>query len=419
MAKIRICGGQLVNNFGRGIATSSPAADPLYPLSALGDGDAGSPFRFGSLGFDPYIQIDTDYMLGSGDFEIWPGPDGWTQLNTGTGAITQETSIVANGASAARLAAGTGTAVMYKDIQVPAGQTMQVWCVLYGGGAPAANVRVQVQNLQTYQWLTGAGAWQASETEVASKNTTGYFATNLAFTVQSLLACGQDVVTIRIIVRNDVATSVGYADFLRLIPGVDFASVHGHNIDPGNVVTLVSDDSSTFGTAVTRATFTKARPSFYAVLGAIVYARFWRIKIVGINAPASGAIYIGEPVLAQQLGLARGSNFPIRTDWQMPQARMRSASRRQYVYNWSRDHLRTVTFPFSYRNLAQHQEARDEIVRRTAGGLYPITIVPLDDDPETVIFGRIQGDWSSSQAQLNVREADLIIEEDPFPTFVG
>lgn len=46
-------------------------------------------------------------------------------------------------------------------------------------------------------------------------------------------------------------------------------------------------------------------------------------------------------------------------------------------------------------------------------------IVPLDDDPETVIFGRLQGDWSSSQAQLNVREADLIIEEDPFPTFVG
>jgi hypothetical protein len=421
MASIRIIGGQLFNAWARGVVTSSPAANPLFPVLGLGDGDAGSPFRFGSLTQDPYIQVDTDYLGGVGDFEAWTGgaPNGWTEAHTGTGDVIQETSITANGSSALRLVPGTGTSVVLLDVEVPAGHWVQFRSILYGGGAPAAVVKLQVENLSYGKNLSSAGTWGFGVVDVASRSVTGYNLSTVAFQVESLLAMGQETVKLRIVIRNDVAGSTGYADLIELSQGIDFASVHGHNVDPRNVVTLISDDFPAFGTSVTRATFTLARPSFYAVLGAVVYARYWRIKFTGINSTARGAIYLGEAVLGQQTALLRGSNFPIRTDWIMPQARSRAASRRQYVYNWGPDHLRTVTFPFSYRNLAQQQQARDEIIRRTAGGLHPLVIVPLDDDAETVIFGRIQVEWSSSQAFLNVREADLVIEEDPMPTFVG
>ena len=55
-----------------GVVTMTPAADALYPASYLYDGPGQLGARFGSVGSDPYVQIDLSHV------EFWNGETGFS-----------------------------------------------------------------------------------------------------------------------------------------------------------------------------------------------------------------------------------------------------------------------------------------------------------------------------------------------------
>ena len=411
---MKLAGGQYANLLELAKAvTCSPAADASFPIANLYDGAPSKPFKFGSAPADPYITVDLDRLGGYGDMEAWTGgtPNGWTEVNTGTGAVTQDVVNFHGGASAALMTGGTGSASIYRDTTVRAGERLTLEAWLAGDGT--ASARIRVQNLQTGKYLTSAGAWQVAAADVDSRSIASYAQTLKDFTVEGYAVCQVPTVTLRItLLCNQSGSSI--ADDVAVYPHVNVASIHGHNIDALNALQLRSSTDAFVGVDTLEATLAMQQPAFYGYLATAIKRRWLRLKLVGTN---TSAVMLGEFWLAYAETASRGAQWGFTVITVEDQVRTESEAAEVTVFSLSQHARREVTLHFRPRNATQHAEFRDDLLRRCRGGKYPAIVIPVDDEP-LILHGRFPNGDALTRAFLAVWDVDIRVVESPFP-FVG
>lgn len=397
-----------------GGGTPSPAADSLFPAVNAHSGGPGEIFKFGSVTAAPTMTYDLDFMLGLGNMESRPasGPNvGWTNASTGTGAVSRTVTSHA-GAFGATYVAGTGTAVEYKDFTVRSGQRLKIDTWIRGDGDAACEVRIQ--NLQTANYLTAAGAWSATPQTALANASTSYSNASLTFTVEDYATCRSDTVVLRVSVGCLQASGTAYADDLIFIPAVKFASVHGHNIDPRCGLTVRSSTDNFSSSDTLRATFTVLRQSFYATFSE-VFERYWRFAFTGTQSDRSGAIWIGEWVLGEHLTLSRGPLYPMSLPHSDPQIQVSLRVGAPGTYRVSQFYQRTFPIAFQAENMTQRLQILREVFDRSLGGR-PLVVVPHDADSFTeVIMGKLAPGLPHEWTTRNVLKMETEFTEMAFP----
>jgi hypothetical protein len=414
-------GGQKANAIETGAGvTASPSADSLFPTTALYDRHPDRVFKFGSLTSAPSLTFDLDMLGGTGSFETTSGfPVGWTVEVTGTGAVTQSTTHVSAGTYAAKLAGGSGTAAIYRDVTCRVGMTFKLSCWLYADATGIADV--YVTDLLTGKYWTGS-AWDATPQVWVQQATPGASSSSTVVTVDDFDTIQAAVTVIRVRFENPQAASEVWADAVEMLPGVNFCSVHGHNIDPRSAPTLRTSTDNFASSDDLRATFDLRQPAFYAYLGSQFkttagYIRYWRILFAGTNSTTSGAIYVGEVVLGEVLEL-RGPALPLQANYSDQQVQVPRRFGAPAIYGFGSHELRS--YPLTIR--CESTDDRDEFFnewRRTIGG-YPVVVVPHDGDGHAdVVYGQLEDALPHSWATKRFVTLSTTINELPLPLVTG
>lgn len=406
------------NVLARGVLTSS-SADALFALVNVKDGDPAKPFKFATAGADLWLKIDTSMLVGSNmDFWSIGVPIGWTKSTSGSGTVTEDTVIKVTGSSAKFFNPGAGNlAKLAQDVTVRAGQRLSLVAKLRA--ELGAEGRIQIQNKATGKWLNSIGQWQSGSSIFASimDNTGGVFVTQtVTFRVEDFLTVGAETCTLAIALDNNWVGLAGdelWYDDVYLYPGIEFVSVHGHNLNPvTSLLVQTSDDDSAYSTL---ATLTPRGPSFYGTW-ATTYKRYWRLPYVG-TPPAT--VYYGEVVLGQLDTALRAHLYGWPTRYIFDQVRMETDTGNVQSFKQALLERRAVKLEFQLGAQAQFEQLRDEWARRSFGGLYPMIVVPDDSDASLVIQGRMLDEWEATKHFLTVWGTDVVIAESGFPTVVG
>jgi hypothetical protein len=278
-----------------------------------------------------------------------------------------------------------------------------------------------VQNLQTgkywdsTQWTTATNVW-------AQQATPGSTTFQTTVEVEDLSEVGAPVTTLRVMFQNPQSASNGWVDLAQMIPGVNFCSVHGHNIDPRSAPTLRSSTDNFVASDDLRATFDLKQPSFYAYLGSQFkdttgYIRYWRILFASTNSTTSGAIYCGEVMLGDVLEL-RGPALPLQANYFDQQVRVPHRFGAPAVFGMGSHELRS--FPMTIR--CESTDDRDEFFdewRRTLGG-YPVVFVPHNGDGHgDVVYGLMEESVPHSWATESFVTVSTTVDELPHPVIIG
>lgn len=402
--------------------TPTPAANALLPATALGDGDPGQVFRFGSLTSTPKVVFDIDRIGADGDFEVVSGfPVGWTENNSGGSDVTRDTTPTnfnTGAASAKFTPAGGGIAGMFRDIVVRAGQRIKLsfWWKTDGTG----DMECIIRNQQTgFSWDptggSGSGSWNPGSLSAFSRTGVGSENKSTEITVQDFATCGSGTTVIRVAFQGTVTGGNGWVDTVLFSPGISFASVHGHNIDPRSAPITIdsSGDDISYTTRGTISTVTK--PSMYVTFG-VQYFRYWRIIFTDQQSAASGPISMGEVVLGEALTLARGPLYPFRRTSRAPQIRIARQVGGPAIVGHGTMEQRTIPLSFRCR-AAQRSEFLNEVFRRSMTGA-PGVIVPNTDHPE-VHFGVLSEEYPEEWPAKNYLDYSTTLEELAFPLVTG
>jgi hypothetical protein len=412
-------GGPRMNLLATGTSvTPSVSADALFPTAGLYDGKPGVIFRFGSRTSAPNVTADLEMTGGTGLFESWSGgsPVGWTEANSGTGAVTEEAVIVAEGTRAAKFSAGTGTATLYKDITFRPGQKINVSCQLYQGSIGGMILRVR--NQDTGKYCAVDGSWLPTSQDFQSPSLAGgyeAFSTNVV--VEDYETIQKATTVVRFQLYNEVAASDSYADNLRILPGYNFCSIHGHNIDYRSAPTFRSSTDNFSGAGALQGTFTVRQPSMYVTLSSTIYQQYVRVLFADTNSETSGAIYMGELVVGDTSEF-RGPALPLQANYSDQQVRVPHRFGAPAIYGMGRSELRS--FPLTIR--CESASDRDDFFnewRRTIGG-YPVVVVPHDGDGHTdVVFGQVEEALPHSWATKKFATLSTTLDELPLPLLIG
>lgn len=407
-------------NFLAWATLTSSNENTLYPLTNVKDHDPSSPFQFNTTGNDLEMKLDLTMLTGR-DFNTWSGgaPTGWSVFTSGTGSVTQD-SVIFDGAggSSAKLNGGaSGTAFVAQARTVRAGWKMYVRVRIRT--TASAVVYLQVRNRRTGKTLDNTMAWVTSPTAIAKTHISGAGAFETVtfgpFTVEDFWTVGADTCDLLFIGGND-QNADAWIDNWDVYPGVDFLSIHGHNVPAGMVVRArYSDDDSTYATHLTAT----PRPVAFYASGTTEGHRYWKIPYVSdSNIPLSTAIYYGEVILAQA-DTVPPQRYGWETKFLFPQTRTRTEAGKQTSYKRTLTEVRGLRLSFQPTSETAFKQLRDEWARRTFGGFYPMVMVPDTLDPSgTVLHGRLN-DEVDFRRQLNALwDTDITIEESPSPSVV-
>lgn len=171
------------------------------------------------------LANQSEYLLGAGlndtytdGFDTgWTGsPDSWNAGFSGDGTITNDTSTYQAGGHAVRMeVTATGTASLDQDFLMAAGS--EATLSLYGRATFTSAGFVTVQNLDTGNYLTSAGAWQVAPADVFEIDAGGTFVLEtLTFDMESAAEIGASSTTLRIILRQDDVTAQVWFDTFSL-----------------------------------------------------------------------------------------------------------------------------------------------------------------------------------------------------------
>lgn len=401
--------GQYFNLLSRGTVTVSPGSDTEFPASALYDARPSQRWQVSAVGADPYVVLDTDLMLGFGSMETNNAgdPAGFTELSTGTGAMSRTTAAgeFNGGVAGMKLVGGTGTASGYRDVVVKAGERLQFAGAMKGDGTKFARWRVYVK--ETAQWVNSSGVLTGSAADIASRATATWATSTVSFTAPTLDALQQPYCTLRISgLCNENGTV--FVDDGILIPKVNALTNHGHNIDALNVLTFeYSDDNSAYTSA---ATITMKQPAFYAYLSTALFHRYWKFKTVGTN---NSALWLGELVIgyAETLTQAQGFGWEVK---RMPrQDRLVTPGGEQWVYSRGTRTPRALQMSFTPTTEASLDEVRLGIMQTTQDGYYPIVFIPRSTE-HYVFHGRVDESWAVKR-EFSHYPHSITFLEDPFP----
>jgi len=396
--------GSKFNTFARGTVSVSPTAATVSAAANLYDGDPGCPLLFGSA-TSGYVKVDACAFTNPG-FET-STLSGWTNADSGTGASTETTTAgqFRSGSKALKLdkGAGVGKASRYQEFTVRAGEYRT--CSVYIKTATSGTVTLLIQNRTTGLYWSGS-SWGAGSSGIDQAATGSWVQLSTTYQVETLEAGRSETMTLR--VYFSCSNGVAFCDDALDVPGVTFASIHGHNFITSPTVESSDDDSSW----TSRATMTLKRPAFFSTFS-IIYARYWKIAW-SYWLSSSVYPYIGEAVLGQYETSATSPQWGLTESRDIPGVRTRGPSGRHAVYNYATDPPRSITMTFSARTAAAARELSDSLWLRSGQGLYPAVIVPIDTETD-VYYGRLTAPHEQARPFQGVYNCDLALVGDPFP----
>ena len=396
MASIVYLVGKYANILNGAESVAGSSEDSLYPAANLYDELPAKPFKFNAAGADDTIDVDANRLL-NGDFEDWTAgaagelPDNWEDNAQDPAYDTdREGTIVDEGTYSLRIeAAGTDGYAIQQDFTVLSGWAMTATGKAYStAGGKAADIRIQ--NLHTGKWLDANGDWQSTTDYVVRDDTadTNWTSDTVTFSVEPYSTTGRHTCTLRVICwwEGNGAVTYGYFDGVAVWPHVNFASIHGHNLDAGALITpkLQSDDNSSYSSVALLKTMTVIRPAFYSKLGSLCTERYYRLLLDGAHHEAGE---IGQLVLGQYDTLARSisATSDPTMDHAQPQSRSTMPNRQIYARKLSDQKQREWSFDYVARTTAQREEIL-ELAERCNHGVDPIVFVPFDDE-SAVLYG--------------------------------
>lgn len=421
---MRYVAGQLLNFLEQARAiTLSPGVDGNFPAVRLYDGYADGVCLWSANAANPYALVDLAMLDSSGadngNLDAWAGglPSGWAVTATGGGSVVQ-TSVAGEmrSGSAAKLNKGAGTASLLKTYRVRSGQrlTIEAYVRIAVGG----NIGLQVYNPVTKKYLTSGGAWQTAQAYWATEAASAvYVQKTIPFTVEDF-AANQSAVTY--LELSVVATAgAGGSDFAFvddafLWPTWNAVVVAGHNIEPG-LVTEARSSTDNFGASnVLEATMSVRQPAFHSYLSTPSTKRYVKLLMTGTQSAQAGAVYAGELVVTYLEAALSFGQYDWELQFMDEQVRNTSRAGKVFATPLMTDARRLLRMSFKPRNDAAYREMRDDIVRRSRGGQWPLVIVPTDGE-DIVIHGRMDSSWRVIRHFLNQWEDDLTVSESPLP----
>lgn len=400
--------GRYLNHLSRALqVVPNPAADAAFPVAGLGDGRANLPFRFGSEAADSTIQVDLSAIP---DPSFESGVTGWVADG---GTLERSNATAKTGVYSAKLTS-TGVAQWYYEFDAVPGETRRLSWALFGSGA-AASAIVWVYNPRTKKYLQANGTWGAFLAALGTQ-TAGVWATGgQTYSVEPFSSCLEVTTKLRVYLRISAAGTVYFDDIVD-VPGVTWASIHGHDLTPAVVPTIqYSDGPTPWATAVTP---TLRRRACYGTFVAQYY-RYWRLLLAGgaplASTPAPPGPYIGEFVLGQYASLLTAPDYPMQLEIDEAQVRSSTPQGAEHVYSRGGAERYRLTMPFVWTSDAAYQQARDAIFIASRGGVHPMILVPTETDSDLCILGRGRATLTPARTAYNRREGEIEILEDPLP----
>lgn len=407
--------GRAFNLMGRGTLYSSDQ-NAYYPRENVANNDPSVPFKFGSIQADGWHKVDLNHVT-NGDMETFTGstPTGWTASNTGSGTTSQDTSVGGPHSGLAGLRCTTtpagGSAGPIVAFTARSGEEWRVgvWMFPVTGTA-----RLRVYNATTGKYLTAAGAWTTVASDCATETNPAYAEKKVDFTIEDYSTCRSDTVTLLVRCYVSGVSQDALFDDVTAFPGVNFFSLHGHNIEANCALSwYYSDDDSAY-TSVRRET--PAQPSFYGVLSATAFHQWWKFEQSGTPYAAAGSW--GELVLGQAQTLTTDAQHPAQNAWTWgatrPQVVNVTPTGRRYVSNRTMHRQRVLRMPYFQKSDASYTQFRDEIMGRCDDGAYPVVVVP-DNSKGDVLFAQIPAESEDRQDALTTaHKTELMLMEMPF-----
>jgi hypothetical protein len=120
-------------------------------------------------------------------------------------------------------------------------------------------------------------------------------------------------------------------------------------------------------------------------------------------------------VLGLSQVLAQSPRYPVTYRYRYPQIDNDTPAGEKYVTTLSRHALRTASMEFRLRSADDLRQLRDQLYGAARGEANPIVLVPLDDDPDVVIYGRLAPDLATDLVFLDQWTAKVEVSECPFP----
>jgi hypothetical protein len=278
--------------------------------------------------------------------------------------------------------------------------------------------------MATGKFLQSNGTWSTLATTLTGTTTDSYVLAFIEYTVESFALCKTDLVALQLEVFNDVAGTTTFVDDIADFPGIDCMSIHGHNLtavapasSAGLSVEFRSDTAAFAGAGTLRATATIDVPTFYALLVSVIYAQYWRVKIVGTPAAAAE---IGELVIWQTVTPTQGYEVGIAETDTYNSIAGTTGGGATLVHKTAKGKTRNRRFRYHYTGTSVATletalaEARELFLDRPEGRTYPAVVIP-DTDRAEVIFGRFLASISGSRELPTYYAAvDVELQEEPF-----
>lgn len=406
------------NQLTRMVTAASPeSASSLYPIANLYDGAPVKPFMFNTAGTSGYIDFDMQQIPNGTMESTFSGglpASGWAK--SGTVTCARDTVVFNEGAASANLTAagGSGDGIYY-DWSVRPGEIL-VMGAQVRSDAGGATFRGRIRNMSTGNYLNTSNAWQAAAVNriVSTSSTWNTFSSQV--TVESYAACGyQDRVTIRLeFTYGSAPINDAWVDGVLCYPIINFASIHGHNIQPNTAPIELRADTTTTPTTV-RGTFTLAHPTMFVTFSNVL-VRYWRLFFT--NDPLLNPTWIGELVLGQYSTARRRQNYGQDYGLIDPQDRVNMDVGQFASYLRTMRGRRQVQMNFRLNDSDDYAEQK-EIAERSRNGAYPILAVVESGDTTTAIMGRIDPTWRHSRVTKNMRDTSWLLDELPFPVVVA
>lgn len=416
-----ICAGSNQNTVARALSASTSyltASDvnPLFPLTNLGDGFSAMAFRFQTTSSG---RIDTDKnAMDNWSMEVAATSSSTVLANwvVDSGTVTRTSSVANSGSFSMSLGAGAATA--HQDVLVNADERFTLFAALRGDATNFS--KISVQNLQTFNYLTSAGAWQVAQTFcITGPTAAGFSVFSRTASIEAFSPTQMnDTMWLRITVASTAGTV--FADDVVYSPATGIVGLFGFlNIDPGVVVKIISS-SDGFTTQTTEATMVDYRPSFFYYTTTPIDRRYIRVQFGGVNSSASGPIFGGELFLGQPRAIVRTFDPSYSLVFSDAQERQETVIGGMQVFRLDTHSVRTINLPYRYTNLAEYQEMRD-VARRAQHGAAPAVIVPASTDGEVCLLARIEPTFTAVQGPMpNYFEgSSLKATELPFPAWVA
>jgi hypothetical protein len=289
--------------------------------------------------------------------------------------------------------------------------TFEVYARLVSAGGVGS---LQLYNPITKKYWTGS-VWQSAQAYWATEGGTAYAQKTTAVTVEDF-AANQSAVTYLELTADDTSTSGLLIEDAYVWPTWNAVVVAGHNIEPG-MVTEARSSTDNFGASnVLEATMAIRRPSFYSYLSAPSTKRWAKLALTGTQSAQAGAVFVSELAVTYMETATVGPSDGMKIKYIPDQVRNTSPGGVVRATKNSEER-RALQMTFDRVDpvyTTEAREARDEIVRRSDLGVWPIIIAPLNAITDLIIHGRMTNAWEIALLFSGSWDDDIYVEENAF-----